>query len=251
MSNQNEKNNHFWTPQFVIGVGVTSIAILGVFLLSWKSITCGNCQNEEQIKYVLGVVLPLLGTWVGTVLAFYFSKDNFESANTSVKNLVNHVTTSAEKLRSIMVNSVMIPKAQISGFSYAEGKKDADYTIKDLITAATENDKNRLPIFNANGSIRYIVHRSILDKYISTKTVAEGATPLATTVENLLKDNADINLLFNALQVVAEDDTLAKAKRLMDSKKSCLDVFVTENGSTSESVTGWITNLVISKNSKV
>src|SRR5258707_14135024 len=50
-------------------------------------------EKEDQFfyiaKYVLGVLLPAIGAWVVTVLAFYFGQLNFESASRSPANFVH------------------------------------------------------------------------------------------------------------------------------------------------------------------
>jgi hypothetical protein len=53
-----------------------------------------------------------------------------------------------------------------------------------------------------------------------------------------------------AIGFIAQDDTLAGAKRAMESKSRCQDVFVTTNGKSDSAVVGWITNIEIAKNSK-
>jgi hypothetical protein len=50
---------------------------------------------------------------------------------------------------------------------------------------------------------------------------------------------------------VAEDATLADAKRAMESVPWCQDTFVTHGGSREEPVIGWITNVIIEANSRV
>ncbi len=54
---------------------VTAFALAGIFLLSamvlirsWKS------NDDEMVRYVFASIIPLLGSWMGTILAFYFSK---------------------------------------------------------------------------------------------------------------------------------------------------------------------------------
>lgn len=59
--------------------GVSVIGITGILVLPWI-----NKDQREGLTYVYSVILPLIGTWMGTILAYYFSKDNFEAANKSV-----------------------------------------------------------------------------------------------------------------------------------------------------------------------
>src|SRR5262249_1611345 len=90
----------------VLIASVTGISLLSITII-WKS---GN--TEESAKTVLTSVLPLLGSWVGTILAFYFSKENFEAATRSVTELAKQITPQ-EKLQSTPVRDKMIRKNQM------------------------------------------------------------------------------------------------------------------------------------------
>jgi hypothetical protein len=46
------------------------------------------------------------------------------------------------------------------------------------------------------------------------------------------------------------DATLGQAKEKMESIKNCQDVFITENGKSTEPITGWLTNVEIGKHLK-
>src|SRR4051794_9075198 len=77
--------------------GTVAILVTGVFF-AYEALT--STSSPDQIKlafsilqYVLGVLLPLWGTWIGTILAYYYSKDNFEVANKSVQQLVDKLTS--------------------------------------------------------------------------------------------------------------------------------------------------------------
>ena len=68
-------------PRTKIALTVTWFSIITVGLIAIV-IIAGSIRNNnmEGAKLVLTGVLPLLGTWVGTILAYYFSKENFEAA---------------------------------------------------------------------------------------------------------------------------------------------------------------------------
>lgn len=69
-----------------ISIGIVGIgfAIVAVCVLKDEN----RVERAFQIlQYVFGALLPLWGTWIGTILAFYYSKDNFESASKSANQL--------------------------------------------------------------------------------------------------------------------------------------------------------------------
>jgi len=41
---------------------------------------------------MFNVIIPLLATWIGTVLAFYFGRENFEAASKQYKSIINQLT---------------------------------------------------------------------------------------------------------------------------------------------------------------
>jgi len=59
-----------------IGLLIT-LTILSIRVINSPDTT----EKFKDIKDLFGMLLPLIGTWVGTVLAYYFSKDNFEAAS--------------------------------------------------------------------------------------------------------------------------------------------------------------------------
>ena len=73
--------------------------VLGLAVLIMLTATAG--QESDTAKLLLSSILPLLGTWVGTVLAYYFAKENFESAARATGRLAG-----IEKLRSILNGSL-------------------------------------------------------------------------------------------------------------------------------------------------
>jgi len=68
-------------PRFKLAKLITQSS-LGIILLiviaMLVAILLGRDLTKMQV--ILTSILPLLGTWIGTVLAYYFAKDNFEAA---------------------------------------------------------------------------------------------------------------------------------------------------------------------------
>ena len=63
-------------------VAILAIAALIILVAGLNAIRFPEKEQRDQFfdiaKYVLGVLLPVIGAWVGTVLAFYFGQVNFE-----------------------------------------------------------------------------------------------------------------------------------------------------------------------------
>ncbi len=96
-----------------IGRHVTYFALTTTFLLGFTAIMVALLSDEPDkerfvyVKDILTIILPLVGTWVGTVLAFYFSRENFVAAAKQTADLVRQLTPE-QRLQSIAVTEVML-----------------------------------------------------------------------------------------------------------------------------------------------
>src|SRR5438094_8197992 len=134
---------------------VAILAIAGLIIVVAGINAIRSPKETEKFfdiaKYVLGVLLPVIGAWVGTVLAFYFGRENFEAASKSAANLVRQMS-SREKLQAEPVSHAMMKINDVTTFKIPAGKTEADIKIKELIDEGFEKDKlqprNRLPILD-------------------------------------------------------------------------------------------------------
>jgi hypothetical protein len=91
----------------------------------------------------------------------------------------------------------------------------------------------------------YMVHRSMIDKFIVKRIMAPGGSANAPnlTLAELLAD-AEMKAIFeNTFVVVKRQATLAEALSAMLTRPGCSDVFVTASGDSKEPVLGWLTNV--------
>lgn len=239
--------------RFLLAIVVLVVSIAGVAALAAIVLLTG--KDLPTAKYVFAVVLPLLGTWVGTVLAYYFSGKNFESASRSVERMAEKLTP-MEKLESIPVRLKMIPKAQMVLLNITGDKPlDKIKIVDDILETLIRKERNRLPILDENDYPKYIIHRSMVDKYLTQKNIRGGLSTdqlKKLSLKDLLDDDEKLRKLFETSFVtIKEDANLADAKIEMDKVENCLDVFVTRNGTRNEPVIGWLTNLKITESAKV
>src|SRR5437762_5425826 len=138
-------------------LGIAGGAILGVSLVTLAGAAWnGAAQFTQTSQLVFNALLPLLGTWVGTVLAYYFSRKNFESASQSVERMVT--LTTEQRLGQLFVNTEMIPLGQITLYQIPPGKTPSDVLLKDL-RSKLGGKITRIPILDSNGVVLYIVHQ--------------------------------------------------------------------------------------------
>ena len=83
-SSQSDGSSRNWLALGVVIFGFASITILAVVAII-------NPSSNSNGMTILNMVLPVVATWIGTVLAFFFGRANFESANLQVQQLVDRV----------------------------------------------------------------------------------------------------------------------------------------------------------------
>ncbi len=240
-------SNSCWDPRFLLGIVILGLSIAGVVILA--GFVLGRDSTLNTAQYVFGAILPLLGTWVGTVLAYYFARENFESASRSVREMAKQLTPT-EKLKAIIIKDVMIDIGNAVTFTL--GKPEKDIKLKsDLIDAKLEKEnRERLPILDTQGLIKYMAHRSLFDKFI-VQEVAKAKKVDDLTLQDMLNDAKYKDLLTGSFKTLPQTSNLAEAKILMDKIRICSDVFATEDGTPNTKVLGWVTNIIIEEQSNV
>jgi hypothetical protein len=217
--------------------GIIGASILGVVAVSIVAIWTAGKDRAGTSRLVFSSVLPLFGTWVGTVLAFYFARENLAAATESTLRLAGIETTTP-------VTNVMIREAEFIAYDLGTGDKAEDIPLaetRDKMRALVPPSR-RLPIRNALGAVLYVVHDSTLTAYAESQE--QTTETLNKTLGDLLKEPTFGDLV-RAIGFVSERATVADARAKMGSIKNCNDVFVTPNGNPDERATGWLTNTLL------
>jgi hypothetical protein len=252
-----EPDNQF---RVALARGVTTWALLAILALATLIIVVAGVNairvpEKEQrdqffdiAKYVLGVLLPVIGAWVGTVLAFYFGQVNFEAASKSAANLVRQLSP-REKLQAEPAGQAMMKINEVTAFKIPSDRTEADITIRELIDDGFERDKShprqRLPILDNDGKGKYVLHRSTIDAFVAPKKHPPDVDESTLSLKDLLEDPKIKDYIVNSFLPLAQDATLADAKDLLDKNPQCLDILVTQDGGKNGVVAGWITNVMV------
>jgi len=228
----------------IVTVLVLTMGAGGIVELGTLVITKAQPGTEgESVKLVFGAILPLLASWVGTVLAYYYSRENLTAATRSVTDLAKEISGS-QKLAAIAVKDKMIPVDRVQ----LPAKTLNDVMALKLTTVLGFFDTigvQRLPIWRDDKVAMYIVHRSKVTDYIA-KNIADPALK-DRTVKDLVEDPAFSTLFKQSFAFVSLGDTLADAKAKMESTPSCEDIFVTGTGRETDAVVGWVTDNEITR----
>ena len=267
----NDTHTRSWIAGTVVIFSLIVTAALGITAIVAVFPTNGEANLEKKfgyIKDILAIILPLVGTWVGTVLAYYFSRENFEAAARHTEIMYGKLTPE-QRLQSIAVTDVMLNMdaattitLSIKDLEEAKGKKlEAD--VIDAILK--KNNVNRLPIVEeATGKVLYIVHRSEIDKFLAKtrgNIIRDAVNGAGNTIPSLTAEDvkgpslhdlltkSERRVLFVSFGVVSNNAKLNAVKQIMDDTQGCDDVFVTEDGTRESRAIGWITDKIVQEKS--
>jgi hypothetical protein len=230
-----------------IGMGIAAIFYLvlrgGLVLLS------GPFDLKTINQYGIGAFAALSGL---------FSKQATDKLSDIFDNLFKTEKGKgdekrADKLEEMRpVNDVMLGVNKVVFHKMAEKEEPKDVTIEKLYGYLKEG-VTRIPILDHVGAAKYILHQSMLYKFISEKSMKTSGAPLNTatlTLQDLLDFANMRDLVEKSLGFVSAKATLGEAKAMMEKTKNCQDVFVTQSGRGDEPIIGWLPNTEISKHAK-
>lgn len=237
----------------LLGMFAIAMAAIPTIIFVWQNKGDENTIRDgfTNIKDILGILLPVMSAWAGTVLAFYFTRENFESAARNTAALVKQLNPE-EKLKSILIKDVMIriEAADTLTLEKAESEKETKLR-KDMIDAILDKKKrNRLPILDKAGLIKYMAHRSLIDQFIAQKADEKNKAE-DLTLAGMLSVKEFKEVLTGSYKTLQETSSLAEAKALMDKIAICSDVFVTEDGQPNTRVIGWVTDVIVREQATV
>ena len=230
-----ERRTRQWLAIGIVVLSVAAVTVLGGIAIA---------EDRSNASDVLSQVLPLLGTWVGAIIAFYFAKENLETATRTTKELM----TLDLRLKSVKVTEAMIPVGAIEGLKRVGKAKDLEgLKVADVLS---EMKRNRRPVVDAKDVLLLVIHKSTLTEFLAARALAKE-DPSTLTLKDLSTKDADLYKKLEAFAFVGLGETLAEAKRAMEAHSpDCADVFVTAEGKPSEPVLGWITNAEIATRSQ-
>ncbi|MGH9554160.1 MAG: CBS domain-containing protein [Terriglobales bacterium] len=169
------------------------------------------------------------------MLAYYFARENFETASNSTQQLVNALTPE-EKLRSTQVADVMVKSIS--------AEKDLSAKAMDVLKKLQEKKVKRLPILQSSGALETLLYLEGIISYLLGLSEADRSNK---TLADLLKEKPDLK---HTPAYVSESATLAEAKTAMEKIEDCKVVVVTKDGNPSEPVLGVLTNTDFAKYSR-
>lgn len=245
----------FWATIAIVVIGVVVVVSAGV--LSYRDDGKKDALLQTS-QLVFSTLVPLLATWVGTVLAFYFTKENLrESANSTI-SLMNAIQQKLSSSRvsdaMIALDSIVFQRVPAGGIAVV---KISDVEAKFGQKTKAGNPISRLLMFAEDDTAVAILHDSTWWKMLNEGLAqVPPVDRVAGTLQNLIglpsgqPDYASYqDFMTGTLAFVGREQTLADAKSKMESVARCKDVIVTATGKRNEKVMGWVTDTEINARS--
>jgi len=229
----------------VLGVGSAAIVTLALGLMLAFTIIAGQNPNGELAKRldsllmgVFSAVLPVFATWVGTVLAFYFTNESFRQAADSTRETLGASTAAAaagklwgtprvidfEKItRRILEVDVASPKA-----AEEESAKLDLMWFKDVFDKSAT--ASRVIVFDSQRHPIFVVRKRRMPASVGQNDKLDAYLKL--------DGNAADAKNFRFLGAGA---ALAEARSVVE-RYRVLDIFITDTGKAEEPTKGWTTD---------
>ena len=223
----------------LIIAAIAALTILGAIVIA---------NDKSEALTLFNVLLPVMATWVGTVLAFYFGRENFESASKQVRasnaQLVEIAQASQQERVRQPITHVMRPIADITYEKVGGGGAKATITVAQLRERFSATI-TRLPVLTGELKPLYMIHVSSVDKYRADPQHLD-----TSTLEQFINDQAQAGIWFDAQRgfaLLAETASVADAKQSLEASASVQDVFITAKGTADEPLVGWVSNTRLSR----
>jgi hypothetical protein len=227
--------------------GARNVLAYGTFIFSVSAITIlaataiiNDTENKNTMA-IFNIVLPVFASWVGTVLAFYFGRENFESANKQVRELVQKLTP--EQRAKALVTSIMRSLSNMVHHEIPKGQAEKDIKISELMAKFAGN-VSRLPIIDSDKKPKYMIHESRIDKYLASGGKQDDSLEQFISSQKVAGVEYGLDKGFI---IVSEETTLAAANSRLEDTPSVQDIFITKGGGSDEPLIGWISNLRMAK----
>jgi hypothetical protein len=216
---------------------ITSLVLLIVVSVV-AIVAATSSERGETTRLVFAAVVPLVGTWVGTVLAYYFGRENFESAATQTRETVEQALGTPP---ARVVSDEMLPRDRmVAPPGFADEAAARAMALRDVEALMTARGVNRTPLLTDGDVAMFVIHESAILRFAMNASVTSPDFG-DRTVGDLLDDTV-ASASATAFEVVGPTATIADARAKVKTSSNCKDVFVTDTGARDGKVIGWLTN---------
>lgn len=200
-----------------------------------KAVFAFSADFAAHTIQLIGLVLPVLGTWVGTVLAFYFARENLQAAQSAfVSGSSQPKRTAAQAMTEISL---------ILTFNSETALKQPISAIEDEI----KNHRLERGVFlNEKGHVEFILHENTITRFVShysgqEQSLKDRSANLSELLKQEDKTGGTIDNLVRTFDAVSREDSLEICRALFKSRPLLKNLVVTESGARTDKALGLIT----------
>ncbi len=237
----------------VLSIGSLAIVLLaGILIVSFVAMWMKDptapvsAKVDTLLTGIFTAVLPVVATWVGTVLAFYFGSENFRQAAQQTREVLTDRLAPKQKIADVMVPFERIGRLD------ADNADDAKKIKMESVIHMMSEAARRVIVFDKAQQCPIFVIRSAVppmppgwikgdftmgDDLKPTGKDKDATIDTYLQVENKGRKNDDDAKNF---KFIAEDATPEDALALM-ARERVDDLFVTKDGKPGR-VLGWATS---------
>lgn len=205
----------------VIGIGTAGIVVIALVVITAIS------RKDDKGQAVLSIfttILPVFATWVGAVIAFYFSNESFRIAAQAagapgMSGDNDPITGPGRFIAYEKITKIVVPSTE----SHAQ----ADQLEMEGVRKNFSDSITRLIIFDDKKRVVYIIRKKLDD----------GKAATVADYLRLARNAADaINF-----RMLPSSATVADGIRSLSLYKT-LDIFISDTGRSDDPVLGWVTD---------
>ncbi len=191
-------------------------------------------------------------------LAGMFSKQGIDKLREMFDNMFQTAPGKGDDERSNKLNDmrpvseIMLGIGMMGVYTFKPGETEKNITIRQLYELL-RGVVTRIPILDSQECVRYVIHQSMLYKFIAHKSIESPGSSIEInklSLQDFLSYRDMQSIVGGAMAFVPATAVLADAKQAMESMDNCQDVFVTETGKPGEPVLGWLTNVEIARHTR-
>lgn len=218
-----------------LAILVTVVAV--VASLTYLSRTDDTLRGKIDTVLIgmFSSVLPVFATWVGTVIAFYYTKDAFRQAAEATLTATSGVDRARHRVSERMIPYDSIAKIEVKQRDLANSKPMSE--VLKLMTPPV----TRVVIFEeSTKNPIYILRKKLMPPdWIAQPPSSE--TTVKTYRELNQGANGSDSTNFGFISI---NSTIEQARQILMDTNSA-DIFVTNTGQKNESILGWLTNDIL------
>lgn len=232
------------TTRDKVALGVVAFCGIGILVTVvsavWAASNASSLDNRYLVLVVVSALFPMFAACGGAALALYFGRENFNMREHFIQEVPSRPVD--DQLRSLPIGKLGTPVIEAVE---VEPCQECTFKFAD-VKAKLRDGVSRIPVWDAKRAVRYVIHESMIYRYLAEKPAAP-AQPTLDDFLNFSVHGQSMRAIVSAVSWVSPDATSAVVRERMETIPNCEDVFVTAGGQSTQPVLRWITNIEMAK----